>query len=109
GELGAGEVLVLSARPAHDRGCLRRLDRSKGGVELAVARPLRHGDLGRRSGSRGCAALELGSAPGQAWPRAGLLKLRHDKPSPPRVKRSPLRGIGSIRKATPTNVLPALG
>ena len=36
-EFGAGEVLVISARPAHDRGCLQRVDRSTGRVELAVA------------------------------------------------------------------------
>jgi ABC-2 type transport system permease protein len=63
--VGAGEVLVLPARPAHDRRCLRRVDRPEGNVELAVARHPRHGDLGCRVGSRGGAALELGSAPGQ--------------------------------------------
>ncbi len=95
-ELGAREVLLLSARPAHDRRCLRRVDRSTGGVELAMARPAGHGDLGRRRGSRGCAALELGSAPGRTRPRAGLHWLRHDEPSPGRVRRSALLRIGSI-------------
>ena len=72
----------------------------KGRVELAVARPLGHGDLGRRCCSCGCAALELGAAPGHTWPQAGLLGLRHDESSPPRVIRRPLQGVGSIDTAT---------
>ena len=67
-ELGAGEVLVLFARPAHDRRRLRRVDRSERGVELAVARPTsswRFGASERFSWLRGAGA-GLRARPGVA-------------------------------------------
>ena len=86
--LGAGEVLVLPARATHDRRRLRRDDRPEGSVELALARPFSYGDLGRRSGSRGCAALELGSASGHAWRQAGFFEPRSHEPSECRMRGS---------------------